>query len=1072
MPRLQTLWYELEWRAGHFDKNVLQSRKGLKDFTDFASQNMIPVIGAIGTAAALTAAKLAQFAVDYQKQLAQVRTVTDTTKVSLEQLSRGILRTFSDLPVENLNELTKGLYDILSAGIPATEALELLDTAARSAVGGVTDVSTAVNALTAVLNAYKNAGLTATEASDQLFQAVAKGDFTFGELAEAIGQVAPIASGVGVSLRDVLAAMAQITLSGQSVSQAAIGVRSALVNILNPTGKLAEQFPELAKQFNRTRLAGDGFIKFLLDFNKAANGNKAALDALFTDVQGKVAVYALLKDSGQGVAQTLDAITNSAGSAESATKTMLDTTAALQQKLRNELSVSLLELGTKLLPAFTSAVKLAVETVDFWTGSTKRFNEEIKIQSSGATVASLGALVEQFRRGGDVAGRLANAFVVLRDANAQGTLVEALRDLPVTEVEKIALGARNFAENLGKAVQVADVELVETLDALAKRMRTAADEAKRAQDALSGKGGAATGKPPLDPDLVKRQQALLESLQNIVAQNTTNLADDLALAIDRLEKQIRETGIASEQAAPALRALRAELGALKATEVIDPGSVQTSEEALRLLNDLYILQLGLTKGSKAHEVIQQKINALEARRTQLLEEEAKLGEEMTDDAEALGPAYDGAAKSAKSLLDLLVENVDAIAEVARGAIGLAQALGLADSNAAALLQNVITVAETLPKALSGDPTAIAGFLGGLGGLIGGLFGGESPEERARREALARNTLALEVLAREVGNAGLGFTGSEFAKFQEFVQRITSPDFVLKDNTKLGNRIDAELRKLGLNRQDLEDAARELGLEFRNTAEFYRQFAEAIKQTELTQFTQTFVGQLDSLRDRFELFDLTDPIKQLEEISKLAGSQFGSPAIAAALKGLDLSTPEGRAAAERAIQALFEKLQTGALTPGELGDLTLDQFRDLLKEIERLIDASGGAGDAGVESFVETRSITEVTGNRLLSRADSQVALLQDIDDQLRQILGVIRAVTLPGGPVAPPNLAGLTATAGGGGVIVQLAPGAVVVQLGPGATPAEAEALGTAAGTALVQQVQRELGIRARQQSSLSGVRL
>ncbi len=326
--------------------NTLGARS---DKSELSIARLTTALAGIGVSAAGLVGAVAQAAV-FEKQMALVATVVDTTRTSIKQLSAGVLETFGNIPVGSLNELTSGLYDILSAGVPAAKALDLLDVAARAAIAGVTSTKVSVDGLTTVLAAFKREGLTAAQASDSLFQAVNVGKITFEELASSIGTVAPVAASYNIKLNDILASTAQLTLGGLGAAESFTAIRSAITNIIQPTEKFRAAFPALAKEFNATKLEAVGFTQFLLDFNKATGGSKEALNALFTDVQGKVGVFSLLADGGAAVAAQLKTMEGATGASDAAFQKLNLTTSQSFQLLKNQLQKTLIEVGTKALP--------------------------------------------------------------------------------------------------------------------------------------------------------------------------------------------------------------------------------------------------------------------------------------------------------------------------------------------------------------------------------------------------------------------------------------------------------------------------------------------------------------------------------------------------------------------------------------------------------------------------------------------------------------------------------------------------------------------------------------------------
>ena len=98
--------------------------------------------------------------------------------------------------------------------------MKILEVSAKAAVGGLTETETAADAVTTILNAYKMSAEEAGTVSDQLFTTVRLGKTTFGELGASIAQVAPIAAAYGISIDQVLGAVASLTKQGTPTAQA------------------------------------------------------------------------------------------------------------------------------------------------------------------------------------------------------------------------------------------------------------------------------------------------------------------------------------------------------------------------------------------------------------------------------------------------------------------------------------------------------------------------------------------------------------------------------------------------------------------------------------------------------------------------------------------------------------------------------------------------------------------------------------------------------------------------------------------------------------------------------------
>jgi len=114
--------------------------------------------------------------VNFEKGLAEISTLLDNKVGPSMQRYESALKEMVKTSSRSLQDLTKGLYQTISAGITDSgKALKLLDEAQKAAVAGLTDVSVAVDAGTTIVNAFGLETHEVTRAFDVLFQVVRKG---------------------------------------------------------------------------------------------------------------------------------------------------------------------------------------------------------------------------------------------------------------------------------------------------------------------------------------------------------------------------------------------------------------------------------------------------------------------------------------------------------------------------------------------------------------------------------------------------------------------------------------------------------------------------------------------------------------------------------------------------------------------------------------------------------------------------------------------------------------------------------------------------------------------------------
>ncbi len=207
------------------------------------------------------------------------------------------------------------LYQALSAGVPKDNVFEFLEVAQKAAKGGVTDLETAVDGLSSVVNAYGGpAMMDMTRASDLLFTAVKLGKTDFTQLSNEVYKIAPIASAVGIPFENLTAAVANLTAQGTPTAQAATQLKAAMAELAKEGTKADTAFRDLSGVGLAKFLEGGGtFEEALLMLSESAEKSGQSVLDLFGSVEAGQAILALTADGGVAFGETLDAMAGSAG---------------------------------------------------------------------------------------------------------------------------------------------------------------------------------------------------------------------------------------------------------------------------------------------------------------------------------------------------------------------------------------------------------------------------------------------------------------------------------------------------------------------------------------------------------------------------------------------------------------------------------------------------------------------------------------------------------------------------------------------------------------------------------------
>ena len=259
---------------------------------------------------------------DFEEQMANVSTMLDKPEEHMAQF-RAAIRRMSVEFGESTATLAGGLYDILSASIPADKALGVLEASVRAARAGMTDTKTAADAITTVLNAYGLSADRAADVSDWLFQVVKRGKTTFAELAPSIGVVATTAATAGVPLEEVGAALGTMTRHGIRTEAAVTALNAIISEFLNPTKESAEYARKLGFELSTTTIRAEGLAGV---FKRIAALPPEAIATLFPNVRALRGVLPALQNM-EGFLGDITIMSERAGATERAYGKMTGTLA-------------------------------------------------------------------------------------------------------------------------------------------------------------------------------------------------------------------------------------------------------------------------------------------------------------------------------------------------------------------------------------------------------------------------------------------------------------------------------------------------------------------------------------------------------------------------------------------------------------------------------------------------------------------------------------------------------------------------------------------------------------------------
>lgn len=454
---------------------VKNQTKALEDqLTSIAKQSAIAFAGF----AAAIGGTVTAFAT-FDNEIRGVKTLLDDTSFGTKGLEAGFAQMRSELlavaktSTSTLTQLNKSLFDTVSAGISAADAVKVVGVASKLATAGLTDVATATDGVTSALNAYGLGADQAEVVAAKFFTAQKAGKTTIAELSNGFGLAGASAKSFGVSIDELLGAVAAVTTAGVKTNSAFTGVNAVLASVAKPTAEAVAEAKRLGIEFSATALRTKGFEQFLNDLTQAQGFTKNSVTQLFGSIEAQKTIFALTGSQAKAFANTVKNL----GSEQQATaqfteafNTQNQSLASQFERFKNTVQVLAIQIGSQLAPAVSKALGVFNSFLDLLSenaGIAKTLAVVIGVGtalSGAALAASTGALAFLKLKNAMAAAELATKLMSfslkgLIGATGIGLLVIAVTDLAlnwetrINQMQAIWGGFVKFIQNSGSGLK-------------------------------------------------------------------------------------------------------------------------------------------------------------------------------------------------------------------------------------------------------------------------------------------------------------------------------------------------------------------------------------------------------------------------------------------------------------------------------------------------------------------------------------------------------------------------------------------------------------------------------------------
>jgi TP901 family phage tail tape measure protein len=670
--------------------------------------------------------------------LAETSTLIAGTPQEIEQLSAAA-RDLGKAYGTDATSQVQAFYQAISAGAGSiAEANTTLDAANRLAIGGATDVTTAVGILSGVINSYGKEAISATEVSDALFVGMKAGVTTVAELSANLGGVIPTAKALGISFDEVVAATSALTKNNLSTSAAVTSLNAALVGVVKPTKEASELAETLGINFTAAGLQAKGLGGFLAEVAEKTGGNVEQMAQLFGSVEALKAALLFAGEAGGQYAEIMEQMGIKAGATDAAYQKMSDSLDQRLNKLTAAAGDIALGFGNALLsvlvPAMEALASVAVtvgqnlDTVLMVIASLAATQIPAMITASYAAITGLTLMSGAMTIAAIAAGVLRTALAFL--GGPIGLAVGAATALGIALIsikpnsEKIKLDAEATAKGYADAAGSAALFNQST-----QSSAEASAEIKEFLDGILVASGGVTAEMAKQYEYAGLSRAESDASLKTANELLANLQQKNEIARLELAYGTDSVQVAEARQRAELAVLDAQLQSLDVSESLKLEILAAAKAGFDLAGVAGHINFDSATRSAANLSAQLGVSVGLARA--LAKAGAAKGDGGTVVFDPRDPRYDAGAaalaKTAQTMTDLAKESATAALQVGKVDVALGKVGGKSAPAAADGLSEAAKEAERLRKEMEAPlVSAIDGVSNAFGDFIaGGLkdFGG-------------------------------------------------------------------------------------------------------------------------------------------------------------------------------------------------------------------------------------------------------------------------------------------------------------------------------------------------------------
>ncbi len=282
----------------------------------------------------------------FDKGMRAVNTMAGKNVEDLGKLKDQVAALGNEIP-KTKEELSAGLYQVISNGVPEDNWIDFLKQSAKASVGGIADLGQTVTVTSTIIKNYGLEWDKAGEIQDKIQMTAKNGVTSFEQLAAALPRVSGNAATLDVSIDELMATFA--TLTGVSGNTAEVSTQLAAVftALVKPSSEATKMAQEMGIQFDAAAIRAQGGMRNFLtqldaDITKYASAHNMLKEEIYGKLFGSAeslrALTPLTGELASKFSENVDAMAGSEGTIEQAFENMAGSGESVTQMLSNQLS--------------------------------------------------------------------------------------------------------------------------------------------------------------------------------------------------------------------------------------------------------------------------------------------------------------------------------------------------------------------------------------------------------------------------------------------------------------------------------------------------------------------------------------------------------------------------------------------------------------------------------------------------------------------------------------------------------------------------------------------------------------